>query len=99
MWRARVVCLLGGPDKSLTAVKARRGVSGVKNERQAVRGGRERPNGLQGIEPTRHSFYFSLFFFYLLFSIPRFNLNSNLNSTLVANFILRLKYKLDIFIM
>jgi hypothetical protein len=39
------VCLLGGPDRSVTAVKARRGVSGVKNERRAVRGGRERPDG------------------------------------------------------
>jgi hypothetical protein len=52
--------------------------------------------GFKELSPCGILFLYS---FSLLFSIPKFNFNSNLNSTLVANFILRLKPKLDIFTM
>jgi hypothetical protein len=52
--------------------------------------------GFRELSPCGILFLYS---FSLLFSIPKFNFNSNLNSTIVANFILRLKLKLDIFTM
>ena len=52
--------------------------------------------GFRELSPCGILFLYS---FSLLFSIPKFNFNSNLNSTLVANFILRLKLKLDIITM